>query len=152
MNIKKNLAKTMIADLLRLAEITINGNKPWDVHIHNEQFYQRVLCDTDLGLGEAYMDGWWDCQRIDLLIPRLLSADIETKVKKNVRFALKLFLAKFFNLQTKKRSLQVGLRHYDLGTKLFQIMLDSTMNYSCGYWKNVVQRISEKILSFTNNS
>lgn len=136
MNIKSNLAKTIVADLLRLADITINGNKPWDISVHHEQFYQRILRDPDLGLGEAYMDGWWDCPRIDLFIARLLAADIETKVKKNVRFAIKLFLAKFFNLQTKKRALQVGLRHYDLGTKLFQIMLDSTMNYSCGYWKN----------------
>ena len=136
MHMMNNLAKTTITDLLSFAEITVNGNEPWDLHVHNEQFYPRVLRDAELGLGETYMEGWWDCQRIDLLIERILEANIESKVKKNTRFALKLLLAKYFNLQTKKRALQVGLRHYDLGNDLFQLMLDRNMNYTCGYWKN----------------
>ncbi|WBV71491.1 class I SAM-dependent methyltransferase [Legionella pneumophila] len=39
------------------------------------------------------------------------------------------------NLQTQKRSLHVGRQHYDRGNDLFQIMLDSNMNYTCGYWR-----------------
>lgn len=132
----KHLAKSMVVELLGLANMTLNGNQPWDLHVNNDQFYQRVLRDGELGLGESYMEGWWDCQRIDLMIARLLEANIEPKLKKNIGFIAKLFLAKFFNLQTKKRALQVGLRHYDLGNDLFQIMLDSFMNYTCGYWKN----------------
>jgi cyclopropane-fatty-acyl-phospholipid synthase len=30
----------------------------------------------------------------------------------------------------------VGFKHYDLGNRLFEAMLDSRMNYTCGYWKN----------------
>ena len=134
---KNNLAKTIITELLQLADIGINNTEPWDLQIHNEQFYERVLRDNELGLGESYMDGWWDCQRIDLLITRLLEATIDTKLKNNPRLALKLLLTKVFNFQTKIRSLQVGRHHYDLGNDLFQNMLDSNMNYTCGYWKNV---------------
>src|SRR5262245_20000910 len=131
---KKNLAKGVINDLLRSTDITINGHALWDPQIYNEQFYARVLHNTDLGLGESYMEGWWDCKRLDMLIARLIEANLENKLKLSPRFVLKLFLSKIFNLQTKRRSLQVGREHYDLGNDLFQVMLDSRMNYSCGYW------------------
>lgn len=127
----------MVIELLRLAGVTINGHAPWDVRVHNEQFYERVLADTDLGLGETYMERWWDCERIDLLIARILASNIEAKFKKNYRLLFKLLRTKFFNLQTKRRALLVGKKHYDLGNELFQIMLDSHMNYTCGYWNNV---------------
>lgn len=136
MYMKKNLAKTMVTDLLKLADISIDGDAPWDLHIHNEGFYERVLSNADLEFGETYMDGWWDCPRIDLLISRVLGSPIETKLKNNLKLTLKLMLTKFFNLQTKKRALQVGIKHYDLGNDLFRVMLDSRMNYTCGYWKN----------------
>ena len=132
---KKNPAKKMVSDLLQLAGITLNGSQPWDLHIHNEAFYSRILRNTDLEFGEAYMEGWWDCQRIDLLIARLSEAHLKIKLKTHIRFTLKLVLAYFFNFQTKKRSLHVGAKHYDLGNDLFKTMLDSSMNYTCGYWK-----------------
>lgn len=137
MNTNKKLAKTTVIDLLHLAGININGDALWDLHVHNEPFYERVLSDTDLGLGETYMDGWWDCPRIDLFIARLARTHLETKLKINFQLAFKLMLTKCFNLQTKKRSLHVGTKHYDIGNDLFKIMLDSNMNYTCGYWKNV---------------
>ena len=133
---KKNLARTTITELLQLAGITINGSALWDMQIHNEQFYSRVLRDTDIGLGEAYMEGWWDCPRVDMLIARFAEARIDTKLKSNTSLAIKLLLSKMINFQTKDRALQVGKRHYDLGNDLFKAMLDSTMTYTCGYWKN----------------
>ena len=29
---------------------------------------QRVLRDGTLGVGEAYIDGWWDCDALDQMI------------------------------------------------------------------------------------
>ncbi|HAU3859986.1 TPA: cyclopropane-fatty-acyl-phospholipid synthase, partial [Legionella pneumophila] len=66
MDIKKNKAKTFVNYMLQLANININGQTPWDIQIYNDEFYSRLLRDADLGLGESYMEGWWDCQRIDL--------------------------------------------------------------------------------------
>ena len=136
MHLRKNSAKTMVTDLLQLAHITINGDEPWDIHVHNDYFYEHILRDKDLGLAEAYMDRWWDCPRIDMLIERLIEANIETKIKNNLRIGLKLLITNLFNLQTKKRAFQVGIKHYDIGNDLFQIMLGSEMNYTCGYWKD----------------
>ena len=40
------------------------------------------------------------------------------------------------NLQDKKGSMKVIDEHYQLGNDLYRNMLDSSMGYSCGYWKN----------------
>ncbi len=131
-----NIAKSIINELLQQADITINGNKPGDIQVHREEFYGRVLNTYSLGLGEAYMDGWWDCDALDVFFYKLLRASIQEKAKKNLQWTLKILFAKIINLQTKKRALEVGKKHYDIGNDLFKAMLDKNMNYTCGYWKD----------------
>lgn len=128
-------AQTIVGELLQSAGIRINGNSPGDIHVHNDLFYGRALKEGALGLGESYMDGWWDCLSIDSFFDKILNANLGDKIKKSKRLLLKIALAKWINLQTKKRSLEVGIKHYDLSFSLFQNMLDRRMNYSCGYWK-----------------
>jgi cyclopropane-fatty-acyl-phospholipid synthase len=133
---KKNHLKDYTLELLNYAGIHLNGDKPWDIQIYNEDFYGRVLKYGSLGLGEAYMDSWWDCKSLDQFFDRIIQADIESKVKSNIGMLLRFALLKIINYQTKRRSLIVGKKHYDLGNDLFQAMLDKRMNYTCGYWKN----------------
>lgn len=128
--------RKLIQDLIYRAGIEINGNAPWDIQVHNEKFYKRVFDHGSLGLGESYMDAWWDCDALDQLFSRVLAAKLNKKIKTNYAIFLKFLLVKLFNLQTKKRALIVGKKHYDLNNFLFQCMLDKRMNYSCGYWKN----------------
>lgn len=132
----KNIQKSFILELLQYAGITINGNNPGDIKVYNEQFYSRILQDGSLALGETYMDGWWDCNALDVFFEYLMLAHTEEKIKKNLRVLIRMALAKIINLQTKRRALIVGQKHYDLGNDLFQCMLDSNMNYTCAYWKN----------------
>ncbi len=54
-------SKTTVENLLKAAGITINGKQPYDIQVHDERLYKRVVKYRELGLGEAYMDGWWDC-------------------------------------------------------------------------------------------
>lgn len=129
-------AQTLLTNLLAEAGISVNGNMPHDIQIHDNRFYQRVLSETELGLGESYMDGWWDCEALDELICRILKAGIDKKVKGNWRTALYVLQTRLLNRQTKGRALQVGEQHYDLGNDLYQAMLDSRLNYTCAYWKN----------------
>jgi len=131
---KKGIKQTL-THLFSLADVQINGNRPWDIQVHNPKFYQRVLAESDMGLGEAYMDGWWDCKRIDLLIEKILRANLEKRIKNKkslIWFALK---AKLINRQNKSRSLKVAKEHYDLDNKLYEFMLDKNMQYTCGYWR-----------------
>jgi len=129
-------AKEIIEQILGPAGIKINGANPWDIQVHNEEFYERVLADTGLGLGESYMDQWWDCDQLDVLFDKLLSAEIGSKVKIPLHEKLHILWGKFLNLQKKKDSKEVIDKHYNLGNDLYKVMLDQRMNYSCGYWKN----------------
>ncbi len=132
----KNISKEIIIELLRDTGITINGNQPGDIKVHNEQFYSRLLRDGSLGLGESYMDLWWDCDALDIFFERLMLAHVDQQVKKSMRLLFKLALAKIINFQTQKRAFDVGEKHYNLGNDLFEKMLDPSMNYTCAYWKN----------------
>lgn len=126
----------IVTDLLQLAGITINGINPWDIKVNDDRLYPALLQDGSLGLGESYMAGWWDCEQVDKLIARLIRADLESQVKKNIKFQIRMLLSRFVNFQNHRRALEVGKVHYDIDADLYQLMLDSEMNYSCGYWKN----------------
>ncbi len=124
-----------IEDFLKTAGIEINGNNPWDIQVHNPKLYQRLISQGSLGFGEAYMDKWWSCQRLDELIFRILSSSNDFNLKLNLNIYVWLLISKIINLQSKNRAFQVGERHYDLGNTLFELMLDKRMVYSCAYWK-----------------
>ena len=118
-------------------DIQVNGSRSWDPQIHNELFYARVLSGGSLGLGESYMDGWWDCKAPDQLSYKLLSGRIDKQVKvTNPGLLINIIKAYILNAQTKKRAYIVGKHHYDIDNDLFSLMLDERMNYSCGYWRN----------------
>ncbi|MFO0120708.1 MAG: hypothetical protein ACK51Y_03820, partial [Burkholderiales bacterium] len=46
-------------NLLAAADIHIQGSRPWDMQVHHPDTLIRALSRGSLGLGEAYMDGWW---------------------------------------------------------------------------------------------
>ncbi len=129
-------SEAFVRSLLARADIEVNGNDPWDLQIHDSRFYDRVLREVELGLGESYMDGWWDCDAVDEFIHRVLLADLPSQIKGNWRIALHVLKTRLFNLQSKSRAFQVGECHYDLGNELYEAMLDKRMNYTCGYWKD----------------
>jgi cyclopropane-fatty-acyl-phospholipid synthase len=128
-------SETIVRELLEQAGIAINGSRPWDMQVHDPRLYDRVLRQATLGLGEAYMDGWWDCEAIDQFIYRALRADLRSKVEGNWRLMLHVLRSKLLNLQSPALAFEVGERHYDLGNDLYQAMLDRRLNYTCGYWQ-----------------
>lgn len=128
--------ETTVRELLELADIEVNGPDPWDIQVHHPGLYRRVLQEVSLGLGEAYMDGWWDCAAIDELIYRILQADLVSRVKGNWQLALQVARSRLFNQQTRPRALKVGEVVYDLGNDLYCAMLDKRLNYTCGYWRD----------------
>jgi len=131
---KRERIRCKVEQLLSLADVKINGDRPWDVRVHNERFFPRVLARGSLGLGESYMEGWWDCDRLDEFFFRIFRQRVTEKVKP-ARDILCLASSFFFNLQKPSRAFQVGERHYDIGNDLYEKMLDKRMIYSCGYWK-----------------
>ena len=128
------MTSTVLINMLKQAGITINGNAPWDIRIKNENWYNRILREKNLGLGESYMEGWWDCDRIDEMIFRLLCAGLEKHIRGDLRYLLLLLPAVFFNLQSRLRSRMISKRHYDLDEALFLSFLDPYNQYSCAYF------------------
>ncbi|TDT59857.1 cyclopropane-fatty-acyl-phospholipid synthase [Enterobacter sp. AG5470] len=122
-------------ELLSRAGIQVNGPAASDIQVKNPDFFKRVLQEGSLGLGESYMDGWWDCDRLDIFFTKVLRAGLENQLPHHLKDTLRIAGARLFNLQSKKRAWIVGKEHYDLGNDLFTCMLDPQMQYSCAYWK-----------------
>ena len=128
--------KIQIQKLLSLAGITIKGDKPWDIQVHNDRLYRRVLTEGSLGLGESYMDGWWDCNRLDEFFFRILRNRLDEEVRWNWPLLRRAAISRIVNRQSRSRAFIIGEKHYDTGNDLFQHMLGKSMAYSCGYWPN----------------
>jgi len=122
--------KTMFS----LAGVALNGSNPWDIHVYDDRLYARVLREKNLGLGEAYMEGWWDCRQPDEFTCRILKAGLDAKIKGSFKYLLYYLLGILFNLQSKRRAHTVAKRHYDLDNELFMSFLDPYNQYSCGYF------------------
>lgn len=128
--------QSRLKNLLEGTGIVLNGENPWDLQIHNPRFYARVLSEGSLGLGESYMDGWWDSAQIDEFVARLLRQNIAAKIRPNASLVADMVLARAINRQSKKRAFHIGKAHYDIGNDLYAAMLDKRMVYTCGYWKD----------------
>jgi cyclopropane-fatty-acyl-phospholipid synthase len=130
-----NTGRKIMEPLLSETGVRIDGPDPWDIQVRDERFYARVLKDGSLGLGEAYMEGWWDCLRIDEFICRLLRGNLEKKIRGNLRTLLFNLADLIFNRQSPSRADIIARRHYDLGNDLFFSFLDPCNQYSCAYFE-----------------
>jgi cyclopropane-fatty-acyl-phospholipid synthase len=130
----KDNFRLRIEELLACADVNINGSRPWDISVSNDNFYARVLAEGSLGLGEAYVDRWWECERLDEFFARVLDAELNNRFRP-WKDMLRVVQAKLVNRQSRARAFQVGRVHYDAGNDLYRRMLDRHMIYSCGYWR-----------------
>jgi len=131
-------AEKQFQQLLDKADIKINGNRPFDIRVHDERLYARVLREGSLGLGEAYMDGWWNCPQLDEFFTHVLRARLDHDVRGNLGLLTRAAWARLTNPQTPSKSFKVGQHHYDIGNDLYQAMLDKRLTYTCGSWKSAV--------------
>ena len=133
-----NKEKEVVVSLLKDIGIIVNGDKPYDIQVHNDKLYSRVLSQGSLGLGESYMDGWWDCENLDQFFTIALQADLQKKIRGNWRILIKFLwicVTNFFNASRLKKAFDIGEKHYDIGNDLYRLMLDKRLTYTCGYWR-----------------
>lgn len=124
-----------VADLLNQADIQLDGQRPWDIQLKAPGVIDSALSRGNLGLGESYMNGDWEAERLDELFYRLMRAQLGQRIKPTqlVYYSLR---SRLLNRQTVKRAWEVGEKHYDLGNDFYAAMLDQRMTYTCGYWKD----------------
>jgi len=129
-------AQNVLTNLLAIADIHVDGTRPWDIRVHDARFFGRVLASGTLGFGESYMDGWWDSEALDEMCCRA----IQTRLDQRFTFRLPnlgaLLTALVVNQQTRRRSKKVGRVHYDLSNDFFEAMLDPNMQYSCALFED----------------
>lgn len=123
------------ADLLAEADIQLDGDRPWDMQLKAPGVIDNALSRGNLGLGECYMNGDWDAERLDELFYRLMRAQLGRRIKPT-QLVYHSLRSRLLNRQTAKRAWEVGEKHYDLGNEFYAAMLDQRMTYTCGYWKN----------------
>lgn len=129
-------SKDLILRVFDVAGIQLNGDRPWDIRVHDDRFFSRVVAHGNLGAGEAYMDGWWDADRLDETFARLFTTGAVARIPKSFDAMLGALRARLMNTQNRSRSQQVARRHYDLGNDLYLAFLDPYNQYTCGYFKD----------------
>jgi len=120
--------------LLAIAGITVNGPNPWDPQVHDKRLWQRALRDRELGLGEAYQDGWFDVEQLDEFLTRVVLGDLKSQVRMSPRLFATASRQLLLNRQTVAAARKNASAHYDIGNDLYERMLDKRMIYSCAYW------------------
>ncbi len=130
-------ARKLLSDALEKADIKLDGDRPWDVRIHNDALYARILKNGTIGIGEAYMDGWWDCSQMDVMFYKVMTSHLDKRFSYSSLPGIALkFWHSLFNMQSKKDSFKVAEIHYNFDNAMFEEMLGPSMNYSCAYWRN----------------
>jgi cyclopropane-fatty-acyl-phospholipid synthase len=128
-------ARDTVIRFLGDCDVQVDGSRPTDIQVRDPRFYERVLAQGSIGVGEAYMDGWWDAADLDGFVTRVLRCNVDKRLR-GWNELVGIALAQLTNLQSRARAFQVGERHYDIGNDLYSRMLDSRMMYSCAYWVN----------------
>lgn len=125
-----------ITNIAERSGIRINGTKPWDIQVYDDSIYRKIALHGILGLGEGYMNGMWDCERLDKFFEKILRARVEKTAHMSFSVVFLVTAYLLANLQTIARSTKVAEVHYDISNDFYKDMLDKNMMYSCGYWKN----------------
>ena len=136
-------ARDVCVDLLAAAGITVGGPEPWDITVHDERVWSRVLRDGTLGAGEAYVDGWWDSPALDQTVHRLQASRAVDVLRDSWMLVPHLVRARVLNLQAVRRAFGSGQHHYDIGNELYEAMLDRRLLYTCALWSTGARTLDE---------
>ncbi|MGZ3633058.1 MAG: cyclopropane fatty acyl phospholipid synthase [Parachlamydiaceae bacterium] len=129
------LTEKSLGTFLSRAGIQVNGDRPDDMRIVDPRFYKQWFFEPSLAVGESYVEGWWECDRLDELFFKFCRYYPNESAYPLSRWFTK-FKNTLLNMQTPMRSKKVAEKHYDLGNRLYAAMLGPSMAYTCGYWKN----------------
>jgi cyclopropane-fatty-acyl-phospholipid synthase len=132
--VTKSRSQRSIKAALASIDVEINGPRPWDIQVHDDRFFARALEGGGLGLGESYVDDWWDCKALDEFVARALRSRLQRLLSGNRRRPLAAASAWLRHLQPVSPSRQPAGTCYNIGNDVFEKMLGPTMMYSCAWW------------------
>jgi cyclopropane-fatty-acyl-phospholipid synthase len=141
-------SKQLSLRILGLAGIEVNGKNAWDIQVHDDRLWNRIISQRELGLAEAYMDGWWDVESIDQFLTKLLEINVLDKAPFSISLVGHAVKSTVLNRQAKAKAAANAKHHYNIGNDLYTRMLDKEMAYSCGYWKSAKTLDQAQIAKF----
>lgn len=109
------------------------------VTVADPAFYSHVLMRGDLGAGESYMQGHWQCDDLTAMVELFLcNREHIAKIEPGARWLARPLerVQRLLHRNTLKGSRRNIEAHYDLGNDLFSLFLDETMMYSCGIFRH----------------
>lgn len=99
---------------------------------------REILKSTSLALGEAYMHGDIEVNRDLYEVLDLFMGEMD-RFKQNPRLLRALLHT---SLGQRNQAKEVS-SHYDIGNEFYELWLDETMSYSCGYFKTGYESLFE---------
>lgn len=120
-------------------ELCLGSGEPQiRVQVNDRRTYGALLRRGSVGLGQSYIDGWWDCDGLTELVRVLLR---NRRTLGEAQDLLGRFTASMTDplKRLSRRSPAADRRdvraHYDIGNDFFSLMLDPTMSYSCALFE-----------------
>lgn len=118
---------------------------PVEITFHDPSLPRRIVLNTDLAVGEAYVDGRLTIARDDL-------HGFLTLATANAGFPEKVWWRALYNrLHTARRTFDQWnpghkaranvAHHYDLSSDLYDLFLDEDRQYSCAYFTDPTQSL-----------
>lgn len=116
------------------------------VRVDDDRAWSMILRGGSRGLGEAYINGWWQTDDLVATLEILLAAMAPTTSRLD-RLTNRLSplvdrvsSGPRSNEDVDRRNIRA---HYDVSNEFFTLMLDETMAYSCGIFETERTRLAE---------
>lgn len=103
-----------------------------ELNIYDYEFVNMVLKGGDVGVGEAFMAGYWSSPDITSFLELFcVNQDaVRTALEGNLFVRMLLQVRHWMNANTRKGSKRNISAHYDLGNAFYREWLDPSMTYS----------------------
>jgi len=148
-NIRKGSVTIVTPEEKFLKYTGIEEGEHVSIRINEWKFCEDIFMKGDIGLGESYISGYWDCGNINNLIKFGIENynELERVIKGSLLKILFFRIKHFLNRNSRKGSLKNVHAHYDIGNEFYQLWLDPSMTYSSAIFNST----DEELLSAQEN-
>ena len=121
------------------------------IEVHNRAFFRKTCLGGSLGVADSYADGDWDTDDlVNVFRLFLQNQDVMDGMESGWASLLNRLARWTYMLSqknTRKGSRKNIALHYDLGNDFYELMLDTTMTYSCGIFASPESTLEQASLA-----
>ena len=117
-----------------------NNDNDYNIIVHNDNMFDKIALNGELGLAESYMDGDWDSNNLQktmlelLLQEKILLEKIRKQSLNMIFMEIKTIIKSKLPNNTIESSAKNIALHYNVGNDLYKKMLGKHMQYTCAYF------------------